>query len=360
MTKVVQTLVCVVLLLGVLSFTPPASHPVKAQSGHSISWGQYVDISVTGSRGALGVFASEPSSLLSGGSKLAVEDDSDPWFVLDRLYRTSRQTEGLSWHYRSVSVDQAVMTRDTLWLLGLSGGNKGPLVIGFNEQSLRYEAMDMDFPITDIRRNFGARLRLSYISPIRLDRMTVVGEGRFTSEDEPIIYADYVAGEARRGVGWTIGGTLTYVLPSFHLTLDAFDLIGAMTWRHVFIRKGTLNSQSEIIGQDGYPSLAPVSRGTTSVEKWTVHPTPFWTATVRSTRTSPLSKIVVDGYGYHRTRIVTHWELGNDFGLTIGGHWPSGALDVGFRLKAWDFGVALNFFERLKISLSGVRLSFQW
>src|SRR5690606_15383579 len=94
------------------------------------------------------------------------------------------------------------------------------------------------------------------------------GYGQLGSGD-PAFHMQFTIGEARQGLGWSLGGGIAYHPPGHQFTLEVFDAVGSLRWKDVEVRRGIANSRTEIIGDDGYPSRAPLASGKTTVEDWT-------------------------------------------------------------------------------------------
>lgn len=254
--------------------------------------------------------------------------------------------------YRQIRQVHGASSSDTLrFLQGLPLGNRydagttRPLGIRFRDET--FEALDVTAQWRPRSGLITAWVQASALSGRELIHVegTGYGYGKLGSGD-PAFHIQFTIGEARQGTGWSFGGGIAYHPPGYQLTLQVFDAVGQLRWEGVEVRRGIINSRTEIIGTDGYPSRAPLASGRRTIENWTDRPRPRWLITYGPRSATPSWLVTFESFGNDLRRLVLSLPWANNGYITLGGSFPETSVEFGFKGRRWELGVNHSFSER--------------
>lgn len=159
---------------------------------------------------------------------------------------------------------------------------------------------------------------------------------------------------------WSLGGGIAYHPPGHQFTLQVFDVVGSLLWKDVEVRRGIVNSRTEIIGDDGYPSRAPLASGQKTIEDWTARPRPRWLISYGPRRQTPSWLPTFESLGNDLRRLSLSLPWANRGFVTIGGSFPATSIELGFKGGRWELGVNYSFSDKHSLGVVLVHtLSFR-
>lgn len=316
--------------------------------------------------GKTGLIATSGSGGLTLPESVNTADGAEPWLLSDvRFHADFRFNDGPAIHYRVKSESLAAVTRGTFTLMAALAGppdidvGRG-IPIGVEQRRAVYHMLDADWPVPVRNEGLELFVRTTLVTPIHLETLTGEGYATIAADETPYFHLQYATAHGKGGSGWTVGGRAILETDRYTLTVDAFDLVGQVTWPRVEVRRNLLNSRTKTTDAEGYISYAPLIRGVKTIESWSDRPLPHLVATFRPARTTRITELRLTSFGTHFLQVTARLQLTGHTDVIVGlGGLPATAT-IGLDYKSWRFAVSLGNVNPVHSPTFGISIARRW
>lgn len=291
-------------------------------------------------------------------------DDNFAWIVGEQRSWSTIRSPWVTFRHRKMFQADVSVSQDLISLVRTLSQDEKQLrssyELGLLFGQASHEMLDVDLHLLRGQGNVDLWVRTSLGSARHLQTLKAIGHGVSYEGTAPAFYLQYESVQVDRGSGWSFGGGVTWHGRDFRITVETFDAVGRITWPAATVRRGLINSRNEIIGKDGYPSFAPLGRGTKSMETWTTSPRSHWAMTYTPVNPRRWSGVSVQLLGAELIRVGSSFLLNPNLGLSVGVTVPGTTIDVGVDYKSWHIGIAVGAASLARSPSVGFVVRYVW